>query len=180
MKVRLSDFNENWAHMYQVETQLLKAIFGDEIIRFEHFGSTSVHGMKAKPVIDMMCIVKNIRKIDKFNEKMSSLGYDVAGEWGIEGRRLFRKGGENRSHHIHFYQFDNPQIKRHLIFRDYLRSHPEEVVRYSNFKEELTKRFENTRDYSPAKKSFVKEMEQRALGWSEKEVTKNSNLINRE
>lgn len=165
MKVRLSDFNQNWAVMFHEESQFLKTIFGDEIIGFEHFGSTSVHGIKAKPVIDMMCIVRNIEKIDSFNEKMLELGYDVAGEWGILGRRLFRKGGENRTHHIHFYQLDNPQIERHLIFRDFLRNHPDEAARYSNFKEKLAERYENTSDYSPAKKSFVKEMEQHALAW---------------
>ena len=165
MKVRLTEFSENWVRMFKNEAQFLETIFGDEIIRFEHFGSTSVCGMKAKPVIDMMCIVKDIEKIDTFNEKMKTLGYDVAGEWGITGRRLFRKGGENRTHHIHFYQFDNPQIERHLIFRDYLCSHPAEVVRYSRFKEELAQRFDNTSEYSPAKKIFVKEMEQQALQW---------------
>ncbi|MET3690444.1 GrpB-like predicted nucleotidyltransferase (UPF0157 family) [Priestia megaterium] len=165
MKVRLTEFNQNWAQMFKTEAQFLKTIFGDEIIRFEHFGSTSVCGMKAKPVIDMMCIAKNIEKVDKFNAKMSNLGYDIAGEWGITGRRLFRKGGENRTHHIHFYQFDNPEIERHLIFRDYLRSHPEEATKYSIFKEELAKRFDNINEYSLAKKTFVKEMEKQALHW---------------
>ncbi|MFZ7942952.1 GrpB family protein [Neobacillus sp. 19] len=165
MKIRLTDFSEDWHRMFQEEAQFLKTIFGDMVIRFEHFGSTSVQGMKAKPVIDMMCIVKDINKVDEFNPRMESLGYDVAGEWGIAGRRLFRKGGENRTHHIHFYQFNNPQIERHVVFRDYLRAHPEEVARYSHFKEELANRFENTSDYSPAKKYFVKEMEQCALNW---------------
>jgi GrpB-like predicted nucleotidyltransferase (UPF0157 family) len=165
VKVRLTEFSENWTKMFKKEAEFLETIFGDEIIRFEHFGSTSVCGMKAKPVIDMMCIVKDIEKVDKFNDELAYLGYDIAGEWGITGRRLFRKGGENRTHHIHFYQFDNPEIERHLIFRDYLRSHPEEVSRYSRFKEELAQRFDNTSDYSPAKKKFVKEMEKQALLW---------------
>lgn len=165
MQVRLSNFSEEWAQMYQSEAQFLKTVFSDEIVRFEHFGSTSVQGMKAKPVIDMMGIVKDINKIDAYNDKMASLSYDVAGDWGIPGRRLFRKGGENRTHHIHFYQIDNPQIERHLIFRDYLRSHPEEAAKYSSFKEELAQRFENTSGYSSAKKAFVSEMEQRALHW---------------
>lgn len=173
MLVRISDYSDNWVLMYQEEVQILSRIFGDKIIRFEHFGSTSIKGLKAKPVIDMMCIVKDINKIDSYNDKMSSLGYDVAGDWGIEGRRLFRKGGENRTHHIHFYQNDNPQITRHLIFRDYLRSHPEEVDRYSRFKEKLSALYENTSEYSPAKKSFVSEMEQRALQWFE-QIQKNS------
>jgi len=77
----------------------------------------------------------------------------------------FAKVGKIESHHIHFYQFDNPQIERHLIFRNYLRCHHEEVVRYSHFKAELSHRFENTSEYSPAKKDFVSEMEQLALSW---------------
>ncbi|WNQ09642.1 GrpB family protein [Paenibacillus aurantius] len=167
MKVRLSEYSEDWVRLFQEEADFLKTIFKDEILQFEHFGSTSVPGLKAKPVIDMICIVKNINNIDSFNDKMHSLGYDVAGDWGIPGRRLFRKGGANRTHHIHFYQADNSQIARHLIFRDYLRSHPEEVARYSRFKEELVQRFENTSEYSPAKKAFVTEMEQLALTWFE-------------
>ncbi|RPJ95226.1 GrpB family protein [Rummeliibacillus sp. TYF005] len=165
MKVRLTDYSVDWPQMFQIEAEFLKTIFGDEIIKCEHFGSTSVYGMKAKPVIDMMCIVKSIEKVDLFNKRMEYLGYDVAGEWGITGRRLFRKGGENRTHHIHFYQFDNPEIERHLIFRDYLRNHPQEVAEYSRFKEELAQRYETTSDYSPAKKKFVSEMEQKALSW---------------
>ncbi|WP_099157095.1 GrpB family protein [Virgibacillus ndiopensis] len=168
MKIRLTEYDENWIQMFENETRLLRQVFGDEIITFEHFGSTSVPGMKAKPVIDMMCLVKDIEKIDEFDEQMQSLDYDIAGEWGIAGRRLFRRGGEERTHHIHFYQFDNPEIKRHLILRDYLRTHPQEVKRYTNIKEELAQRYDNTKFYSKAKKPFVQEMEERALDWFEK------------
>ncbi|WP_053367547.1 GrpB family protein [Bacillus sp. FJAT-27245] len=173
MDVRLSDWNEEWLRMFEEESCFLKTVFGDVIIKFEHFGSTSVTGMKAKPVIDMIVIVGEIEKVDCFNEKMASIGYDVAGEWGIPGRRLFRKGGENRTHHIHFYQYDNPQIERHLIFRDYLRTHPNKAASYSAFKVELAKRFTRTGEYSPAKKMFVQDMERRAIQWhSETSKTK--------
>jgi len=169
LKVRLSEYDENWNKLFEDEVQFLSGVFGDEVIRFEHFGSTSVPGMNAKPVIDMMCLVNDIEKIDTFNDQMHSLGYDVAGEWGIQGRRLFRKGGKNRTHHIHVYQFDNPQIERHLVFRDYLRTHPGEVERYKRLKNELAQKYDDTADYSKAKKPFVKEMEQRALRWFEKQ-----------
>lgn len=165
MKVRLSDYNANWAQMLEDEASFLKDVFGDEVIKSEHFGSTSVPGMKAKPVIDMMCLVKDIKKIDTFNEQMRLFGYDVAGEWGIQGRRLFRKGGENRTHHIHVYQYDNPQIHRHLIFRDYLRTHPYKVELYTGLKEDLAQRYNDTTFYSKEKKPFVNALEQRAMNW---------------
>ncbi|MGG0667349.1 GrpB family protein [Sporosarcina koreensis] len=167
MKVRLSEYDGNWVQMFNNEAIFLRGVFGEEIIKFEHFGSTSVPGIKAKPVIDMMCFVKDIEKIDTFNGRMHSLGYDVAGEWGIEGRRLFRKGGENRTHHIHVYEQGNPHIQRHLILRDYLRTHPDEVERYTYLKEELAQKYDDTAFYSKAKKPFVKELEQRALNWYE-------------
>jgi GrpB-like predicted nucleotidyltransferase (UPF0157 family) len=135
--VRLTDYREEWRSMFEEEARFLMTVFGDEVVSFEHFGSTAVPGMKAKPVVDMMCIVKDISAIDSYNEQMVALGYDAAGDWGIEGMRLFRKGGENRTHHIHVYQSCNPQIERHLVFRDYLRAHPEEAARYNRFKEEL-------------------------------------------
>ncbi|QDQ01964.1 GrpB family protein [Lysinibacillus fusiformis] len=161
MKVRLTAYSAKWKLMFEQEVQLLRTIFGDEIISFEHFGSTSIPGMKAKPVIDMMGIINDIEKVDTYNEQMKFLGYEVVGDWGIEGRRLFRKGGDNRTHHIHFYQFDNPQIERHLAFREYLLAHPDEAKRYSQFKEELANKYYLTRDYSPAKKAFVSEMEKK-------------------
>lgn len=167
LKVRLSEYDENWRRMFEEEAQFLRELFSDEIIEIEHFGSTSVPGMKAKPVIDMMCLVQDIKKMDAFNVQMQLLGYDVAGEWGIPGRRLFRKGGETRTHHIHVYQYDNLQIKRHLVLRDYLKKHPEEVKQYSSLKEELAQRFEDTAYYSKAKKPYVNELEQRALNWFE-------------
>lgn len=167
MKVRLSEYDTNWIQMYEDEAEILKCMFGDEIVKFEHFGSTAVPNMKAKPVVDMMCLVKDIKKIDLFNEQMERLGYDVAGEWGIPGRRLFRKGGNDRTHHIHIYQENHPQIKRHLVFRDYLRNHPDEVERYTCFKERLADQYDDTALYSKAKKPFIQEMEQRALNWFE-------------
>ncbi|WP_040978932.1 GrpB family protein [Oceanobacillus jeddahense] len=169
MKVRLSSYNSEWVTAYQQECERLHQIFGDLIIDFEHFGSTSVVNMKAKPVIDMMVIVKNIEEVDTFNLYLKELDYDTAGEWGIKGRRLLRKGGENRTHHIHIYQEGNMEIDRHLIVRDYLRVHTEEAMKYSECKEQLAMKFQDTKEYSKAKRSYVSELEQRAMEWHKKE-----------
>ena len=85
MKVRLTAYTPNWITMYKAERDNLEQVFGEEILRFEHFGSTAIPGMLAKPVVDMMCIVKDIHRIDSYNSLMEHLGYDVVGEWGIEG-----------------------------------------------------------------------------------------------
>nr|WP_077601996.1 GrpB family protein [Oceanobacillus sojae] len=169
MKVRLSLYNSEWVSEYNKECKRLNELFGDLVIQFEHFGSTSIVNMKAKPVIDMMVIVKDIDKVDQFNPRLKELGYDPAGEWGIEGRRLLRKGGEDRTHHIHIYQEGNREIDRHLILRNYLRIHTEEAMKYGALKEQLAMKYQDTKGYSQAKRSYVSELEQRALEWHKKE-----------
>ncbi len=168
MKIRLSEYQMIWRAMYEHEVQLLQKLFAEDIIKFEHFGSTAVPGMLAKPVIDIICIVEDIKKIDCYNDRLRFLGYEAAGEWGIAGRRLFRKGGDERTHHLHVYQDGNPHIDRHVIFRDYLIAHREEAEKYSNFKKTLEKKYDSTTEYSAAKKAFVSEMERRALDWYSK------------
>lgn len=100
MKIRLSEYNEKWIEMFENEVRLLSGVFGSEIIKFEHFGSTAVKGMKAKPVIDMICIVKDINKMDAFNDQMRLPGYDVAGEWGIKIDDYSERAG--KTEHIIF------------------------------------------------------------------------------
>lgn len=165
MKVRLSDYNPKWKNSYKDECQRISEMISEEIVRFEHFGSTSVPGMKAKPVIDMMVLVKDIHQIDNYNPKFSAAGYDVAGEWGIPGRRLLRKGGEDRTHHIHIYQEGHPEIYRHLAVRDYLLEHPEEVTAYSDLKTKLTQSYDETPEYRNAKRDYVVALEKRALDY---------------
>ncbi|QUG42495.1 GrpB family protein [Psychrobacillus sp. INOP01] len=165
MEIRLTDYSDEWNIEFEREVVRLKRIFSTLDIHFEHFGSTSVKGMKAKPVIDMIGIVQCIDDLEPFHEQLHAEGYDVAGEWGIEGRMLYRKGGENRTHHIHMYQFDNTQIERHLVVRDYLRSNPAEVEMYNLLKIDLSSKYNDTRDYSRAKKEYVNKLEKRAYDW---------------
>lgn len=132
-----------------------------------HIGSTSVPGLKAKPIIDMMPVVKDIEKIDSYREKMEGLGYECMGEFGITGRRYVRKGGDNRTHQVHVFQADNKEdIQRHVAVRDYLRTHPEAVKQYGELKENLANQFpQEIEAYMDGKDAFVKELEKRALHW---------------
>lgn len=87
---------------------------------------------------------------------MVAIGYEPKGENGIPGRRYFQKGGDNRTHHIHIYELENPKIERHLAFRDNLREHPDDVKKYGNLKEELSQRFPNDiKSYINGKEQLV-------------------------
>ena len=89
-----------WAARFRKEAVFLKSIFGPEMLDVHHIGSTSVPGLAAKPIIDLLVEVADISKIDAYNDRLSELGYIPKGEFGIPGRRFFIKGSEeNRTHH---------------------------------------------------------------------------------
>lgn len=89
------------------------------------------------------------------------------GEFGFVGRRYFRKGGDNRTHQIHAFQFDNiTEIERHLVFRDYLREHPDICKQYGDLKSELAEKYPNDIEgYGDGKDRFVREIEKEAIKW---------------
>lgn len=127
--------------------------------------------LKAKPIIDIMPIVKEIARIDLYNDAMIELDYEPLGEYGIPGRRYFRKGEETRTHHIHIFQQNNRlDITRHLAVRDYLRTHQDKALAYGELKEKLAAKFpfDNER-YCNGKDEFVKSLEHLALTWTRKQ-----------
>ncbi|MBR7554038.1 GrpB family protein [Allobacillus sp. GCM10007491] len=165
-KVEVTAYNEKWPILFQEEAERLKNVFGVELLEIHHIGSTSIPGLSAKPIIDMMPVVKSIEKIDAVNEKMKELGYLPKGEFGIPGRRYFPKAKENRTHHVHIFQEGSSHIHRHLVFRDYLRSHPTERGRYGLLKVNLAKKFPTDMvSYIKGKENLIKELEQKALIW---------------
>ena len=167
-KVKVSPYNENWVQKFIEEANQLKLIFRTEIIDIHHIGSTAVPGLAAKPIIDIMPVVKDINHIDSYNRKMQEIGYEPKGEHGIGGRRYFRKGGANRSHHVHVYEIGSNEINRHLAFREYLKSHPKERKGYGELKETLARQFPNEMEsYINGKDQFVKDIEFKALEWYE-------------
>lgn len=167
MNVIVTKYNENWNRMFEDEARKIKAIFGDELIDIHHIGSTSVPGLPAKPIIDLMPVVKDITRIDSFNEQMKELGYECMGEFGMKGRRYFRKGGNHRTHHVHAFQVDNTEdIHRHLAVRDFLRTHPEAASQYGSLKERLARQYpDDIEAYMDGKDSFVKNLEKKAIDW---------------
>jgi len=165
-KVEITSFNANWAQMFKEEAKQFQDIFGSDMLAIHHIGSTSVPGLKAKPIIDIMPVVNDIDAVDHFNKEMEKIGYEPKGEFGIAGRRYFRKGEVERTHHVHFFQAGHSDIKRHLAFRDYLRAHHDVADMYGELKESLAKRFLDNMDaYIEGKEPFVLEWEKKALIW---------------
>ncbi len=166
-KVEVVPYHLDWPEKFAAEAQSLQEVFGKELLSIHHFGSTSIPGISAKPIIDILVIVRDIEAIDTMTSRLEALGYHPVGEYGIPGRRFFYKGSDNlRSHHLHVYEAGNPHIMRHLVFRDYLRCHPISARDYARLKEELAHQFPEDMDsYIAGKNAFVKEHEKKALDW---------------
>jgi GrpB-like predicted nucleotidyltransferase (UPF0157 family) len=100
---------------------------------------------------------------------MQSLGYEVMGEFGISGRRYFRRGNEAgvRTHQLHTFQASSPHIQRHLAFRDFLRAHPAEANQYASLKRSLAEAHpDDMNAYMDGKDGFIRATEAKALAWS--------------
>jgi GrpB-like predicted nucleotidyltransferase (UPF0157 family) len=98
---------------------------------------------------------------------MKKLGYIPRGENGIPGRRYFLKGLYDRTHHVHIFQTGNPEIKRHLNFRNYMIAHLEDAAAYSELKRNLADKFRfDIEGYINGKDAFIKEMDRRAEEWA--------------
>ncbi|MFJ7971126.1 GrpB family protein [Psychrobacillus sp. NPDC096389] len=168
-KVIVEAYSADWKKKFEDEAILLQKSFGSEIQMIYHIGSTSVNGLSAKPIIDIMPVVRDITIMDEYNDQMAAIGYEPKGENGLPGRRYFQKGGNNRTHHVHIYEVGNPGIERHLAFRDYLSTHANAKKDYGDLKEELAKQFPyDIESYINGKEQLASEIERDALRWYKK------------
>ena len=163
---------DSWKDDFENEAALLRRAFGSALTALHHIGSTAVPGLPAKPVIDILAEFTDLPAADACSAAMQALGYEVMGEFGIAGRRYYRKKGASgkRTHQVHGFVSGTPDVARHLAFRGYLRCHPGTVLAYGVLKLRL---LSSTRGdieaYMDGKDAFVKEVEQRALAWAEGE-----------
>lgn len=133
---RVVPYDPGWAEAFIVEADALRAALQPLAVTLHHMGSTAVRGLPAKPIIDILGVVDCLDALDPASGRLTDLGYEAMGAFGIEGRRYFRKIRTDgvRTHHLHVYQEGSPQVPRHLAFRDYLRAFPERAAAYGALK----------------------------------------------
>jgi GrpB-like predicted nucleotidyltransferase (UPF0157 family) len=167
-KVEVVPHNPRWRDEFEAEAERVAAALGETVVAVHHIGSTAIPGIYAKPVIDLLIEVRDITAVDSRSSAMRSLGYEALGEYGIPGRRYFRKDSLEgiRTHQIHTFEAGSAEAKRHLAFRDYLTAHPAEAQKYSELKRKLAKRHAHDIDkYMDGKDGFIKETDRRAALW---------------
>lgn len=160
----------NWAQAFAAEAARLQPVFGENLVAIHHIGSTSIPGIFAKPVIDILPLVRDIHAVDALNPLMEALGYQPKGEYGIPGRRFFLKEiAEVRSHHVHVFQEGDSEVTRHIHFAAYLRAHPAEAQEYSQLKITLAQQFpHDIESYCAGKDAFIHALDEKARRWVER------------
>ncbi|MDQ3812942.1 MAG: GrpB family protein, partial [Armatimonadota bacterium] len=132
----------------------------------EHIGSTSVPGLAAKPIIDIMVGLADFTQADALVLRLQSLNYEYVPQFEDEMpfRRYFRKEDSGvRTHQIHMVALSSEFWRRHLFFRDYLVTHPNAAEEYATLKRELAKReWNDVNDYATAKTEFIQRIEAKA------------------
>jgi len=165
--LQITPYNPRWPDLFRQEARQIFKVLPGQIILIHHIGSTAIAGIKAKPIIDFLIEVHQIESVDANSKAMITLGYDPRGENGIPGRRYFVKGTAGvHSHHLHVFQVGHPDVARHLDFRDYLRSHPDQAQAYSQLKEKLAQKYQNDPvSYTDGKTEFIREIDRCAAIW---------------
>jgi len=151
-----------------VEGNSIARALGDIVVRLHHIGSTAIPGIFAKPIIDLLLEVGNIGELDDRSSFMGELGYEAMGEFGIPGRRYYRKNNASgiRTHQVHAYEAGSPEVERHIAFRDYMIAHPVEAQAYSDLKQKLAQEHPyDIEAYMDGKEPYIKKHEPKAIAW---------------
>ncbi|WP_036480937.1 GrpB family protein [Myxosarcina sp. GI1] len=168
MKVEVVPHNPQWKNAFKVESKQIAKAIGENIITIHHIGSTAISTIYAKPIIDFLVEVSDLALVDERNTEMEALGYEAMGEFGIKNRRYFRKHNllGIRTHHVHIFEVNSPEVKRHLAFRDYLIAYPQVAWEYSALKRKLAQKYpEDIEGYMDGKDRFIKDIEKKAVKW---------------
>ena len=154
-------YDEQWRQDFlRIKAELTNTL-GQLTIGIEHVGSTSVQGLSAKPIIDIDVIIKDYTVLENVVSALRVIGYQHEGNLGIVGREAFKYDGKEhlQKHHLYVCPEDSPELKRHIAFRDYLRTHPDAMREYSHIKEEAVKQFpDDIERYIGYKSPFIEKI----------------------
>jgi GrpB-like predicted nucleotidyltransferase (UPF0157 family) len=162
--VIIQDYGPAWPQVFETLRSRIAAVLDELATAIEHVGSTSVPGLAAKPVIDIDVLLRSASDLPLAIARLASLGYEHRGDLGVTGREAFRTPPNEFPHHLYVCPPGNPEYARHIAFRNYLRTHPEEANAYARLKRNLADKFGVDRiAYNEAKSEFVAEILRRAL-----------------
>ncbi len=142
-RVIVLPYDAKWKSDFeQIKTEI-EAALGDLIITVEHVGSTSVEGLSAKPCIDLDVVIQDYSVFDAVVSRLDAIGYIHEGNYGIEGREAFKYLDKPhlQAHHLYVCPQQSEELRRHVAFREFLRSNPDAAKKYGAVKEKAAQLF---------------------------------------
>ncbi|MFC0216413.1 GrpB family protein [Paenibacillus chartarius] len=154
--IHVVPYSSMWAKKFAEEKERLLGILAPRIVTIEHVGSTSIPNQEAKPIIDMFAAVPALLHEQVYEKLLSSSGYRHV-TTGMAGRHLFIKETDGeRTHHLHILPAGGFYERNELLFRDFLRSHPQLVKEYGDLKRMLAETYPTDHEaYTRAKTDFI-------------------------
>lgn len=162
--VQVISYQPAWKEFFEEEAARLRSALGNYFPQIEHVGSTAIEGMDAKPIIDIIVSVKSIDNAKELVPLVEALGYKYKEEDNVPERIFFVKGpSSRRAHHLSLTELTTGYWKAHILFRDYLLTHPEAVEKYKRLKRELAEQYPEDRGaYRAGKQEFTEKILQLA------------------
>lgn len=158
-EVALVPYDPQWPSHFVAERERLLSLFPSQLLDVQHFGSTAIPGMPAKPIIDILAGVESMGVAESLVEPLVRSSYTTSAEFNAtltDRRWLMRWAGGRRTHHLHIVVLGGTEWRRRLCFRDVLRSDSELAHRYALLKQELAVQHGADREaYTHAKSAFV-------------------------
>jgi GrpB-like predicted nucleotidyltransferase (UPF0157 family) len=161
-KITVINYDPEWPAFFYLEKQKLQKIFKPVLQKIEHFGSTAIQGVSAKPIIDILVGVDNLDLDDNILDALKTLGYEYLGEAGISGRLAFRKRSR-QNFNLAVVKYGSDLWTNNIVIRDFLQNNESFKKKYSKIKKQAIQEGSNTLlAYSKHKEAFLKEILEKA------------------
>ncbi|MGH9050517.1 MAG: GrpB family protein [Acidimicrobiia bacterium] len=156
--IEIVDYRPTWVDRFEAERARIEAALGPLARRVEHIGSTAVPGLAAKPIVDIMVTVGDPDDEQLYGPELERVGYVIRVREA--GHRMFRT--PERDVHVHIWAAGGEDERRHLVFRDWLRSNADDRAEYERTKRTLAGRHRDMNDYADAKRELIEQLVERA------------------
>lgn len=165
---RIASYDPAWRQMFLETGMTLREALGEKAVRIDHVGSTSIVGMDAKPIIDIQISVSNYDDLLIYKHEIEAVGFVFRGENPDKTKRYFREVPGSRRTHVHVRQAGSFSEQMNLLFRDYLREHQEDRLKYAEEKHRLMSLYKDQRTkYVEGKGPMVWNILEKAHIWSQ-------------
>ncbi len=161
--ILLKPYDDRWPALFEREKNRISKILRDRALMIEHIGSTSVPGLTAKPIIDILLVVDDAGKEELYVNDLCEHGYILRiKEPDFENHHMFK--GPDTDINLHVFSKNLKEIEKYLLFRNYLRHHDDARQLYEDTKKELAKKtWKYVQNYADAKTDVVQKILKAAI-----------------